>query len=454
MSFLPIAPVEAFLRQPPQVFPPPETAVKRCRATSISGVFGVSPGKRKRRLCFQDLEGEFLKIALSFQQEKCTSFVRDRLKIWVCVQGGGQELWINLKSATKRFDLPGDVLCANAHSVARILRLVQEKRLFQLPNFTETSHLLFPSIPFDCMVSFEEMSRIAHAQRIFYRLSKRCYHLANSIDVCPDGFIAIDLRTVIGVGANAQIKLFQTPQGEKIARRTIMFFQGEEVKRLQIRRAVKVFNFFRNQEGLLNTLSCGIYENKFGVYKFVTYHPLYDQNLVCLELKKEVLFRERLKMAKQLLKGLVIIAERGVHRDLSYANILLNTTTCSAVISDFEFFKFDEEGDKAIVNPCGGPEEEGKPREVWDIGNALYYLLKPKGYPSLPWDDCDGPAAWKEKRKTMITQENLERAMESFRFSSELETLMRGMLALNHKERWTAKAALGYLSNYIPLVIR
>jgi serine/threonine protein kinase len=91
-------------------------------------------------------------------------------------------------------------------------------------------------------------------------------------------------------------------------------------------------------------------------------------------------------------------------------------------------------------NDFPGPESYGTQREVWDLGKALYYLLQSELEPP-PWDFSS--------KQYLITEQDLDYGMKFSQFPPELERLLRGMLAINRDERWTAKESLECFERYL-----
>lgn len=424
----------------------PAGKLERSEAPKIQTRAWTSSGKKKERFCFDDLNEDCFKIAAS--AAGCFWSCGDYQIARVTLDGHSEIVWINVNSMAKRFDLPQDVILSNLSNLGKIIRLVQEKRLFQTPSEEVLSSskedagipLLSIPNPFPSMVPLEKIAKIADEQSRCFRLSKRCYHLAKSIDVFPGGFFAIDTGELLGAGASARVKASTTLQGIRIARRKATFYLSDLKSQAEILRQIKILNEFRGKIGILDTLAMGVYENKRGMCVFISIHPRYDQDFNA-SWKKKPSEKDRLKMTHELLQGFRTIAEKGVHRDISYSNIfLLTTQPFKAVIGDLEFFRYHDEEEDGVWNHDIGPERYGIKREVWDVGKALYYMLQSH--------DVLKPLLW-GSRKSKINQENLDKSIQSCDFPPEIESLLRGMLALDPNARWTAEQSLEYFEKYL-----
>ena len=443
----------------------PAGKLERSEAPKIQAKTWTSFGKKKDRLCLDDLNEDCFKVATCVVG--CFLCCGDYERARVTFDGHSETVWVNINSMVKRFDLPRDVILGNLSNLGKIVRLVQEKRLLQAPSEESVSSneevigipLLLIRNEFPSLIPLERIAKIADEQGRCFRLSKRCYHLVKSIDVYPGGFIAIDTGKFLGAGANGRVKISTTLQGVEVARRAVTFSVSNLEYQAGILRFIKILNEFKGKTGILDTLAMGVYENKKGRCKFVSFHPLYDQNLNKVW-KNNPSEKDRLKMAHELLQGLNTIAEKGMHRDLSYQNIFLRTTKgFEAVIGDLELFQYHEDGIDRIANSRVGPEKKGIQREVWDLGTALYYVLQ-SNFTYLPWNDPkrilimdSGDMIFSlSKAQALINQENLDKSMASCNFPPELESLLRGMLALDPNARWTARQSLEHFEKYLASV--
>ncbi len=447
MSLLTGGSVRSFLsdvRSAPQA---PHVQLRNSTATKIQTRFGASDGNKKERIYIPGLTDERFKIA-AFSPLQNRPLFDNYLVTHVTVNDQPMRIWINTRSAMKRFDLPKDVIVNNLSNFNRIVRLVQEKQLFLNPDEdSEPSDgpgtALVPLLPleraFGPLIPLEKIAILARENNRCYRLSKRCYNLARSIDIYPDGFIAFATGQLIGEGGYVKVKMSVTRDNMRLARRCYKFNLLDPSHDNAVINIINIFNEFRNKIGILNTLATGVYENKNGKCKFVSFHPFYDQafdgaHVHTLNLSAA----DRLKMAHELLQGLNTLAEKGLHRDLSYANIFHSSTApFEAVIGNLENFKYHGESVVQTLNPFYGPEQHGTKREVWDLGKVIYYLFS-STFKRLSWDGS----------LKHCTNESLDRVMESSRFSPAREQLLRGMLAPNPTERWTANQALEYFEKH------
>jgi len=428
----------------------PTGKLERSEAPKIETRIGTSVGKKTNRLCLDELNEDCFRVAACVAG--CFLDCGDYGSTRVELDGQSELVQVNIKSMMKRFDLPRDVILRNLSNLGKIVRLVQEKRLFQAPSedpsFSSGEDVGMPLLPirnqFPSLIPLERIAKMANEQDRCFRLSKRCYHLARSIDVYPGGFIAIDTGKFLGEGANARVKVSKTLQGIDVARRVETFDLSNVKYQAAVLKLMKISSEFRGKTGILDTLAMGVYENKKGRCKFVSFHPLYDQDLNKFW-KNKPSEKDRLKMAHELLQGLNIIAEKGVHRDIAYRNILLRTTApFEAVIADFEYFRYHNEEDG-----------NGTKGDVWNLGRALYYVLQ-ANFKRLPWDEeiiiRDSSGMMRvdsSKSKAKINQESLDKSMASCNFPLELESLLRGMLAIDPNARWTAKQSLEHFEKYL-----
>ncbi len=429
--------VESFLSNLRKMPKEPAGKLERSEALKIQTRTGTSDGKKTSRLCLDELNEDCFRVAACVGS--CFLCGEYYGATQIKIDGHSETIWVNIKSMMKRFDLPRDVILSNLVSnFGKIVRLVQEKRLFQAEEipFSNGEDVGVPLLPirnqFPSLIPLKRIAKMANEQDRCFRLSKRCYHLAKSIDVHPGGFIAIDTGKLLGEGNNARVKVSTTFQGVKVARRVVVFDLNNLNHQAWILRMMKIFTEFRSKTGILDTLAMGVYENKKEQCKFVSFHPLYDQSLS--KAYKKPPEKDRLKMAHQLLKGFNIIAEKGLHNDLAHRNIFVRATQgFEAVIGDLEFFQYHEEGMGRIVNPILGSQR--MKQEVWSLGCMLYYVLQ-ASFQRLPWESS--------RHKKKITQERLDKALSSCHFSLKVEALLRGMLALDPNARWTAKQSLEY----------
>lgn len=389
------------------------------------------------RLIFDELYDDRFSVAA--RKKGCLPLFGDYERVRVIVNEDEEGIWINIKSVMKRLGLPREIILSNLENFNKIIEIAKDKQMFLIPSFRESAEVpLLPISPsIGSLIPLERIAKIADAEHRCIRLSKQIFpDLAESMDVFPDGFIAFDTAKVIGRGGNAKVRLCKTLDGSKIAKRIQMIRCSLTKAEKHLLRAAKIMNKLREKTGVLHTLSIGIYQNKRGVLKFVSFHPLYDQTLD-KPIQNEPTKQDRMRMAHELLKGLALIAEKGVHRDLHYKNILLKTTQpFSAVISDFEFFRYHKEKVDVCVSLKLAPDEHGTKRDVWDIGCALYRIFQRKFRP-FPWER-------RFSTKDDINQKNLDESIKACEFSPEQEELLRGMLALNSEERWTPQHCLEY----------
>lgn len=443
MTLMTNATAQSFLNTIKSFSHSPEGIIVRETAPKIQTRFGESCGNMKQRLHVDALSDQRYKIA-AIPVRQHPPFFSNYKSAEVHISNQDAFVWINIRSASKRFDLPEDVILRNLSNFNRIVRLILEKQLFQKPFEdmlptddvgNESVPLLPPENIFTSLIPLEQIAQMAQKNNCCYHLSKRCYNIAKSIDIWPGGFIAFVDGKRIGEGRNATVRASETRDGTSMARRSYKYnlLDPDEDKNASI--IIPIFHEFKNNTGIFATQALGVYENKFGKCKLVSFHPLYETHFQS-DIKYSLSVTQRYKMAHQLLQGLNTIAEKGLHRDLSFKNILIKTTDpVEAVIGDTENFQSHDANNDTILNPSYGPEKRGTKREVWDMGKVLYHLFSTE-VKHLFWNDA--------RSFFNFTNDTLDQIIEEGSFSQSEEALLRGMLAADPNQRWTANQALNY----------
>lgn len=207
----------------------------------------------------------------------------------------------------------------------------------------------------------------------------------------PEIFINLK-NSLLGEGSYGKIKralrLFASSEENMLVVRKI--FKRSETCRPSFSREGLSLREFRNQRGIISLIVGGIYEGRsalfFPIYECDLFHYLKNPPF-------PLSMGQKLNMMSQWLEGLSTLSQKGVHGDLSPANLLLKRledNKIEAVISDFGAFQFY--GNEMIYGLTTtfvrSPEylisqSISSKQDVWALGISLHGLLAPN--PLLYW---------------------------------------------------------------------
>ncbi len=422
----------------------------------------ISKGSKTTRIGFDQLPDDEYRIAGTL-----SNFCHcNKVPFLMLIDGKCQRVWLNLQSLIKRFHLPESVIlkASQESRLQRIIDLAKDRIAFQPPeNGPADGNEMVPMLSRDKdqMAPLDEIVRQAREQNRDIRLSKRVYNIPRSVLVTRGGFIAYDDRKFMGKGGFSVIKKSATRNGMAIVRRTCKDPENRE-------RIFQNLELFREKKGVINTLATSVYVNKMGKTKAVSYHPAYQKDIYYLIRDNDALSeQDTFDITHHLLLGLVEIAKRGMHGDLTADNVLTRreNNRMEAVISDLDTFtgKGDAKG-TIISSTWAAPEtiqgrriiDEIPPderRDVWPVGVMLYHILQQpanKRITTLPWLRY-GKGSLKRNTPFYQTQEKIDGYIAARQFSPAVEQLLKGMLRVNPEERWTAQQALGFFEQNFQL---
>lgn len=415
----------------------------------------ISKGARTTRIGFDQLPDDEYRIAGTLSNF-CHFY---KVPFHIEINGKCQRVWLNLQSLIKRFHLPESVIlrASQQSDLQRIIDLAKDKIAFQPPvNGAAEGNEMVPMLSRDKdqMAPLDEIVRQAREQNRDIKLSRRVYNIPRSVLITQGGFVAFNEPKFIGKGGYSVIKKSATRTGLAIVRRTCKNPGNRE-------RIFQNLELFRGKKGVIDTLATSVYVNKMGKTKAVSYHPAYQKDMYYLIRDNDPLSeQDTFDITHHLLLGLVEVAKRGMHGDLTADNVLTRreNSRMEAVISDLDTFSGKGEAKGMIISSTWAAPEtiQGRKikdkippderRDVWPVGVMLYHIFQQpanKRIEALPWLRFD---KWSLKRNAASyqTQEKIDGYVTARHFSPRVEQLLKGILRVDPKERWTAKQALEF----------
>jgi serine/threonine protein kinase len=433
---------------------PPKATLQICAATPVyQGKKIISKGAKTTRICFDDLPDEKYRIALS----KCC-LASQRL-FPLLVNGEYTFVWLNTNSLSKRFGLPKG-LFKQYLDLGPIIESVRNKLDFQAPKNdpSEDDGIEIPMLPIPSshQLQLEEMAKLAKLENRDIYLSKALYNIPENVVISHDGFVSNGPRTKIGYGAHAVVHKSIDHDGHPIAQRSS--YDIPKAKQL-----FQNLELFKGKRGILQTLSTAFYTDEKGRMVAVSFHPLYEHELFVVITKNNIVWSEQdaFDAAFDLLSGLVEMGKIGEHRDLSAQNVLTRRMKgrIEVVISDLEYFSTHAESKTSpsvsiwtspeLIKGGGSPIEIDPKRDVWSAGAMLFCIFqKPirKSVHFFPWGSMKQEVLPK-MAPPLQTQEKIDQQISTIGFRPAVLELIRGMVRVDPKERWTGENALTHLVN-------
>jgi hypothetical protein len=436
------------------IHPAQKGSIQTCAAPPIrKGTQITSKGSKTTRICLERLPEDEFKIAGTLNQW----FHCGSIPFYVLIDGCRKKVWLNLKSLVQRFHLPAKVIqkASKDGALGRIVQLAKDKFAFQPPEnapMTSDGSDMIPMLATSkaTLPPLLEIATQIKGQNRDFRLSKKIYDISKSILITRDGFIAIDERSRVGKGGYAVVKRSATHTGVPIVRRICKDPEKWE-------RRFQNLKLFKGKRGVIDTLATAVYENKMGKIKAVSYHPAYEKDLFELLNNDELSETDSFDLAHDLLFGLVEIAKKGMHGDLTAENVLTRRVKgrMEAVIADLDTFTAKEEAKGEVLsNIWAAPETikvgwtaPNEKRDVWPAGVMLFLIFQKlvnKRRRIFPW--MGGLKRWELNSKALpfLTQAKMDAYIEVLRFSPAIATLLKGMLRVDPVQRWTAQKALDH----------
>ncbi len=205
------------------------------------------------------------------------------------------------------------------------------------------------------------------------------------IDSSTNVFINLKKTSYLGSGSYGKIRkvLWLTaPQGSpQLVAKKVFTGKCSEQNSLQCIQELLALESFSGKRGIISLISGGVYD-----HKSVIFLPMYECNLFNYLKNRPFRFTlsEGLNMISQLLEGLSSISEKGIHGDLSPANLLLKRgekKNIEAVIADFGTFRLYGKETYGLTTVFIAPPEYYAKKEmtskqdVWAMGLSLYEIF-------------------------------------------------------------------------------
>jgi hypothetical protein len=440
-----------------------------CRAPAIS-LDGriISQGKETLRFRFDSPPFSHFQIAAKRTKPL---FFADRYRGFFVQLADGQMdyVWLHRKSLSKRLNLSEEEM--DGVRWKDFVRIAQDKFLLQSEE-EAPSEKLTPLISRTVAISnklksWPEIAAVARQQRRGFHLSKERYHLENAWDVTETGVVARNRDEQLGKGSYTRVTVVVSLDHEWLARR--MLYETDLAARV-----FRIWKHFAGKRGILDTLGTLVYLDEEYREIAVSLHPRFDQNLstrspICIEKScKEVVH--------DLLIGLATLAKDGMHGDLYSKNLLtrwnVKKNKQEAAICDLDSFTFYHEGNGSLfIYDVSCPEmmRIAKSRtvvtapnpihEVWPMGLILFEILQlstkdSKSRVPLPWRqkphryDIENPEDIHELTKTHHRQDKIDAMIDRAGFTLPFTRLLKEMLQVDPKQRWTAERALQYFESF------
>jgi serine/threonine-protein kinase Chk2 len=258
-----------------------------------------------------------------------------------------------------------------------------------------------------------------------------------------------DIREVLGTGNFATVKLaIHKATGEKYAIKII------DKKKFLLSSSSRRKNTLMDEVNILKRVSHpniisikDVYESSQKLYlvlELVTGGELFDRILTAGRFDED----KAREFFIQMLQAVDYLHEQNiVHRDLKPENILLKSKTEDIIkISDFGLSRVFNENASMMKTMCGTPqyvapevltdaqsEGYGPACDLWSLGVILYILLSGK----FPFKNDSTGAVYEQIKTANFVFDN-----DWDNISEEAKDLIRHLLTVDPKKRWTAKEAL------------
>lgn len=189
--------------------------------------------------------------------------------------------------------------------------------------------------------------------------------------------VFLDLKkTTFGKGAFCKIKKAFWLNQRKVVVRKILSFNVLNPDSLHKPEKEQVaLELFRNQRGIISLISAGLYNDKWTVFL-----PHYQMDFWRYLHQPYFSFslQEQLDIASQWLDGLDSISKRGIHGDITPANLLLDPNAVIADLGGFRLYGQEEYG--ITCASSRSPEYQlqhnvTSKQDVWAMGLCLYCLF-------------------------------------------------------------------------------